>query len=144
MIHTRSLYQHHPKVKSFHPTHRQPVPYMWAILPPQSGSGPTHSDLLPHWIYCPFPRCPRRGDRQDNLKSRKTAHFRKMTLARSLHQHHPKGKLVHPTHPHTTCALHAGDISEIKTGSDISGPTYLIGSTGSSHVAHGGAITRTI
>ena len=31
--------------------------------------------FLPHWVYCPFPRCPWRGDRQDNLKAHwKTAH----------------------------------------------------------------------
>ena len=31
--------------------------------------------FLPHWVFCPFPLCPWRGDRQDNLKAHwKTAH----------------------------------------------------------------------
>jgi len=30
--------------------------------------------FLPHWVYCPFPCCPWRGDRQDNLKAHWKTH----------------------------------------------------------------------
>ena len=30
--------------------------------------------FLPYWVYCPFPRCPWRGDRRENLKDWKMAH----------------------------------------------------------------------
>ena len=44
--------------------------------------------FLPHWVYCPFPRCAWRGDRPDNLRAHwKTAHAK---YGQVLNQEHCK------------------------------------------------------
>jgi hypothetical protein len=44
--------------------------------------------FLPHWVYCPFPRCPWRGDRPDNLRAHwKTSHAK---CGQVLNQEHCK------------------------------------------------------
>ena len=43
--------------------------------------------FLPHWVYCPFPLCPWRGDRQDNLKAHWKTHAK---CGQVLNQEHCK------------------------------------------------------
>jgi len=50
--------------------------------------------FLPHWVFCPFPLCPWRGDRQDNLKAHwTTAHA---NCGQVLQQEHCK---IYDPHP---------------------------------------------
>ena len=73
---TRSLHQYHPKDELIHPTHPRTTCVLCAgdISDTKQDRKRHFRSFLPYWVYCPFPRCPWRGDRQDNLKNRKMAH----------------------------------------------------------------------
>ena len=69
----RSLHQHHPKGKL--PVAPPDVPtHNLCPICRRYQDCERHGVSLSHWVYCPFSRCPWRGDRQDNLRNWKTAH----------------------------------------------------------------------